>query len=606
MRQRFRGTAIAVLAACGLGSTVNADLPRATLVGAAGDARLSTLTPAVNDRLGLAESAAFELSVEWRPGQPVIAFLPLGGEIMILDLQPVSVRSDDFEVVVRAADGTVSALADPGAPRTLRGEVIGYPGSAVAASIMDDGLHARVILESGRDLWIEPIGGRVAGAVAGDHIAYDNDAVLDVPGTCATDASLAAPGLTHAAGVAGQQGVLSAFSCTDLACETDDEFIQALGPAGAQSFIEQVVLMINMQYESEVGITHQITAISLQSGSGDPYGNSPNASNLLNSFRSHWESSPPTSNQYDAAQMFTGRNLSGSTIGIAWLGSICTSYKYSLVQALFNGSTPNACAYDLSAHELGHNWGADHCSCSNPAYTMNSFITCANRFSPTQTVNEIIAFRSSRSCIGTCGGGGDPVGACCLPSGCAVTTAATCSSQGGSYQGDGSGCSPDPCPAPTGACCLGDDTCVETTQAGCSGTYQGDGTTCASNPCTPSGDATVQCIIYSTKGGPQRNKHLVVTVVVEGAGGGPVSGASVSMTLSRSGGGSWSFGGTTDSAGEVDFTLLQAADGCYTSDVTALSGVTGNPPEPTNGFVKTPGAPRDEDCAGGTPDNPCP
>ena len=44
-----------------------------------------------------------------------------------------------------------------------------------------------------------------------------------------------------------------------------------------------------------------------------------------------------------------------------------------------------------------------------------------------------------------CGGGGDPTGACCVGSNCSVMTQADCSSAGGSYNGDNSSCSGDPC-----------------------------------------------------------------------------------------------------------------------------------------------------------------
>lgn len=78
-------------------------------------------------------------------------------------------------------------------------------------------------------------------------------------------------------------------------------------------------------------------------------------------------------------------------------------------------------------------------------------------------------------------------GACCLSDGtCVVTTAAGCAGQGGTYQGDGSSCSPNPCPQPTGACCLIDGTCLVTTAASCAGqggTYQGDATSCMPDPC---------------------------------------------------------------------------------------------------------------------------
>jgi len=87
----------------------------------------------------------------------------------------------------------------------------------------------------------------------------------------------------------------------------------------------------------------------------------------------------------------------------------------------------------------------------------------------------------------------EPLGACCLSDGsCIVTTASDCGAQGGSYQGDGVPCSPNPCQGETGACCLPDGTCVQTTQAGCAnmnGVYGGDGSAClpAGACCLPDG-----------------------------------------------------------------------------------------------------------------------
>lgn len=77
-------------------------------------------------------------------------------------------------------------------------------------------------------------------------------------------------------------------------------------------------------------------------------------------------------------------------------------------------------------------------------------------------------------------------GACCFDDGgCQVLSGANCTSQSGSYQGDGTDCTPNPCPEP-GACCLPDGVCVEELEGEClaqSGTFQGEGTTCASTNC---------------------------------------------------------------------------------------------------------------------------
>lgn len=82
-------------------------------------------------------------------------------------------------------------------------------------------------------------------------------------------------------------------------------------------------------------------------------------------------------------------------------------------------------------------------------------------------------------------------GACCLAAGgCLVTLAGQCENQGGVYQGNGAGCSPNPCPPPpTGACCSPTTgACTTVTALDCAasgGVYQGDNVSCSPNPCPP-------------------------------------------------------------------------------------------------------------------------
>jgi len=76
-----------------------------------------------------------------------------------------------------------------------------------------------------------------------------------------------------------------------------------------------------------------------------------------------------------------------------------------------------------------------------------------------------------------------PTGACCQSDGsCLVTTAADCTA---TYHGDGTTCTPNPCPPPSGACCYLDGTCAVTGPDLCTGSYSGDGTRCTPNPCPP-------------------------------------------------------------------------------------------------------------------------
>ena len=57
------------------------------------------------------------------------------------------------------------------------------------------------------------------------------------------------------------------------------------------------------------------------------------------------------------AHLFTGRNLDGSTVGIAYLGVLCNDFfGYGVDQNLSNDTTSSL----VFAHELGHNFGAPH------------------------------------------------------------------------------------------------------------------------------------------------------------------------------------------------------------------------------------------------------
>ncbi len=98
-----------------------------------------------------------------------------------------------------------------------------------------------------------------------------------------------------------------------------------------------------------------------------------------------------------------------------------------------------------------------------------------------------------------CGGGPvTPTGACCFDDGtCSVTTQTICESSGGSYQGDGTPCDPNPCPQPTGACCSDDGICSITTFEDCTGAYLGDGTSCEPNPCGDCPHNDTICITFS-------------------------------------------------------------------------------------------------------------
>jgi hypothetical protein len=352
--------------------------------------------------LGLAGGELLSLPVDRTPGVPVTLPLSLDGQPAILALTPHSLRAPGYRLLVEGPDGSF-ATARPSGTRTLRGELMGVSGSSAAASMLDDGLHVRIRMPDGRDVWIEPLLGRVAGASATQYIVYRGEDVLDQGRVCGTEALPDA--MLHAGTVKVADGGTQAatgLKVAQLACDADYEYLQDWGSVTAvENRIHSVINTVNLQYESDVGITHEITTILVRTSSSQPY-TSTDASTLLNQFRSQWNASHGNITR-DVAQLFTGKTIAGSTIGIAWVGVVCNlSYAYGVVESDFNSNF--AYATDLSAHELGHNWGASHCTCTS--YTMNPYITAANAFNPVGTIPTITAFRDSASCLTD--GGGDP------------------------------------------------------------------------------------------------------------------------------------------------------------------------------------------------------
>ncbi|MBY0313089.1 MAG: hypothetical protein K2W85_13540 [Phycisphaerales bacterium] len=126
--------------------------------------------------------------------------------------------------------------------------------------------------------------------------------------------------------------------------------------------------------------------------------------------------------------------------------------------------------------------------------------------------------------------GGAVTGACCVGTVCSSVTQAACT---GTYQGDNTTCSPDPCAPPvTGACCAPAGTCSVTTQAACTDNYLGNSTSCTPNTCPVVTDiATNGGFETAGLGGPTESFAWTVAV-----SGGPGSLSERDSTMPRTGG----------------------------------------------------------------------
>jgi Metallo-peptidase family M12/IPT/TIG domain/Reprolysin family propeptide len=286
---------------------------------------------------------------------PLVVDLQLEGAPARLLLEPHSLRAPGFTVLVQGADGALVAV--PAAPAaTFRGHVQGQPGSVVAASLLADGLHAFVRLPGRAPFGVQPASIADPRAPRGLHLVYAADDGIGEPGLCGTPD--AAPG-AHAPAQGPAETPAPDVVC-QIALDADFEYYQSNGSSvpATELDIENIINGVDAIYTQDVDVNYLITTILVRTAEPDPY-SSTSPSTLLDQVDAHWSSSQGGIVR-DIAHLFTGKNLSGSVIGIAKLSVICSqSNGFGLSQSKFSGNFTSRVA--LTAHELGHNWSAEHC-----------------------------------------------------------------------------------------------------------------------------------------------------------------------------------------------------------------------------------------------------
>jgi hypothetical protein len=357
-------------------------------------------SPAELHALRLRSGSRLELrDFRSRAGLEFPVTLPDGTE-GVLDLEPSSARSRRLRVFRSESARSLVEMPSAADARTYRGDF--RVGSDVfgkaAASVLPEGVYARILLDDGRSFAIQPVPGGAAGE---SHVIFDGaDVVEPSPASCAAKSAMRQSPATGDDGgepSTAEAGTAEAgtVKVATLAADADWEYYQIYGSVAAvESRIESLLNLINVQYERDVGIRFELGSLVVRTSSNDPYSSS-DPSTLLDQLRSHWNANHGGTSR-DLVHLFTGRELDNNVIGIAFLGVVCNqSYGYGLSQADFSSNIESTT--DLIAHEIGHNFDADHCSC--PSYTMNPTVTSANQFHPTSTIPVIEAFRDSVGCL---------------------------------------------------------------------------------------------------------------------------------------------------------------------------------------------------------------
>ena len=133
----------------------------------------------------------------------------------------------------------------------------------------------------------------------------------------------------------------------------------------------------------------------------DPWTNSTDAETLLISFRS-WSLNNGFSTDHDLAGLWTNRDMDGGTVGIAYVGVLCSSFKYHVLQDF----TSNANLIRVMvAHEIGHNFSAEHDGAGS-GFIMAPSVNNTNTWSAA-SISSIQNEYNNATCLQNCPGGGN-------------------------------------------------------------------------------------------------------------------------------------------------------------------------------------------------------
>lgn len=297
-------------------------------------------------------------AVERRVRSTGRAILQFDHETFDLVLEPNDLRAAGFRRVQTTEHGQVEELQSP--VYTFKGRLRQDPDSIVRLLIMPD-LMQGYIRTADDWLFIDPLVKFAPETRSADVVLFrETDVRLEALGVC---------GASELRGYAerlrarlrqspAQQGSWEVLRRVQVATDADFEYFQIYG-SNANAQIQGIINQVDGIYQAELSLRLEISFQNVYTTSTDPY-SSFDPSTLLSQFRNHWNANWTTVVR-DLAHLFTGRDMNGSVIGIAYVGVVCNDPPYS-----YGVSQDFSLMTKLVAHEIGHNFDALHDDSFNP------------------------------------------------------------------------------------------------------------------------------------------------------------------------------------------------------------------------------------------------
>lgn len=340
------------------------------------------------------QADSIELGDAFRGAGPVTLKFDALGKAFALDLEP---NAGLLSTTAR------KALAD--GIEVYRGGIAGKPDSW-ARIVVFNGLP-RGLVWDGKEMFSIESPGDSALQIS-EPVIYRLADTTVLPGamSCGSD-SVSGNGAAVFSRLMGELGTAmaqgpGAISEINFSAIGDFEFTNAQGgDLLAEAAIYDRLNRVDGIFSQQVGVQITVALVETHSNAADPFSDETDASLFLDELGLYRESMA-NHNSQGLTHLYTGRDLDGSTVGIAYTGALCrTRYGAGLSEG---GIDPNFDSL-IAAHEIGHNFGAPHdgemgsaCEAEPMTYIMAPMLNGSNQFSAC-SINEMADDIAAAACI---------------------------------------------------------------------------------------------------------------------------------------------------------------------------------------------------------------